>query len=130
MFNRLAGSGRRAAAVLLLFGLTALPGCISVARQPGVATVPQPSATEQDQAKWLAYYRDLFNANQGVVLAPSETAIAAQRQAYQQAAAEWTTRTDRPTLRQGARNVAVRGAAAVALGVVLYLLFGWLARGE
>jgi hypothetical protein len=129
MFNRLAGSCRRAAALLLLFGLTAFQGCHSVPRHPGVVTVPQPAVTEQDQAKWLVYYRDLFEANKGVVLAPSETAIAAQRQAYQQVSAEWTTRTDRPTLRQGTRNVAMFGAMAVAAGVVLVLFFWWLASG-
>lgn len=67
-------------------------GCLSVSRHRGIATVPQPTTTEQDAGRWYAFYEDQFDAFEGTVLPPSDSANDAQKQGYQRAASDWQRR--------------------------------------
>ena len=78
----------------LLLGMTVITAC-SPSTHAGVTTVPQPEVSDSDVNRWLAFYRDQFDAFKGSVLPPTDSHPEAAKQAYQRAAAEWADKVNR-----------------------------------
>ena len=96
---------RRASRLILTLGillaLSSTSGCYSFVGRPahaGVTLVAAPAPTEQDAGKWYAYYADQLDAYVGSVVAPSSASPEPQRQGYQRASSEYTSKLTRSTM--------------------------------